>query len=170
MILKRIREYLLHRNLSFNKFEISLGVSHGSISNAWKRQKNIGSNVIENILEIYPEVSAEWLLRGEGDMLNNNDNSELIQKDSTDENLNEELILQTLHFFNFQKTSELQTFLSQSLDSNSVNTLEQTILSTWEKKYGQELKSIKIQLMTLFTNKIDREQKAKIVSTKSNVA
>lgn len=31
MILNRLRDYLLHRDLSFNKFEMSLGVSHGSI-------------------------------------------------------------------------------------------------------------------------------------------
>lgn len=159
MILNRLRDYLLHRDLSFNKFEKSLGVSHGSISNAWKHQRNIGSNVIEKILSTYPEINAEWLLRGDGKMLNAAGNlaSNLeIPKERTDE----ELILRTLTFFDLQSREELFEFLDNSSKANRIGPLEQMILRTWENKYGKELKTIKLQLMTLFTAHIDEQMKS----------
>lgn len=159
MILNRLGDYLLYKNLSFNKFEKSLGVSHGSISNAFKRQKNIGSNVIENILNKYPEISAEWLLRGTGEMLNSNDQTNFTKRDLLDKELNDELIQQVVQFFNFKNRNELQEFLNQSTNLGMTSPLEQMILRVWENKYGQELKTIKLQLMTLFTSQLDYEMK-----------
>ena len=69
LILERLHQYMMLRNLSFNKLEKSINASHGSISNAWKCNRNVGSQVIEKILNFYKEISAEWLLRGEGPML-----------------------------------------------------------------------------------------------------
>lgn len=159
MILNRLGDYLLYKNLSFNKFEKSLGVSHGSISNAFKRQKNIGSNVIENILNKYPEISAEWLLRGTGEMLNSNDQTNFTKRDLLDKELNDELIQQVVQFFNFKNRNELQEFLKQFTNLGMTSPLEQMILRVWENKYGQELKTIKLQLMTLFTSQLDYEMK-----------
>lgn len=160
MILNRLGDYLLYKNLSFNKFEKSLSVSHGSISNACKRQKNIGSNVIENILNTYPEISAEWLLRGTGEMLNSDDQTNFTKRDLLDKELNDELIQQAAQFFNFKNRNELQEFLNQSTNSDMTSPLEQMILQVWENKYGQELKTIKLQLMTLFTSQLDYEMKS----------
>lgn len=160
MILNRLGDYLLYKNLSFNKFEKSLGVSHGSISNAFKRQKNIGSNVIENILNKYPEINAEWLLRGTGEMLNSNDQTNFTKRDLLDKELNDELIQQAAKFFNFKNRNELQEFLNHSTNPGMSSPLEQMILRVWENKYGQELKTIKLQLMTLFTSQLDYEMKS----------
>jgi hypothetical protein len=160
MILNRLGDYLLYKNLSFNKFEKSLSVSHGSISNAFKRQKNIGSNVIENILNTYPEISAEWLLRGTGEMLNSNDLTTFTKRDLLDKELNDKLIQQVTQFFNFKNRNELQEFLNRSTNSDMTHPLEQMILKVWENKYGQELKTIKLQLMTLFTSQLDYQMKS----------
>lgn len=170
MILSRLRDYLLYLDMSFNKFEISLGVSHGSISNAWKRKKNIGSNVVERILITYPEVSAEWLLRGEGNMLKTHDASELNQEVSIDKDFNEQLISQMLNFFNLKSKRELKVFLTNSLSTGAIISLEQMILSTWENKYGQELKNIKRQLMTLFTSQLDYELKSEKRNSNSKIS
>lgn len=157
MILNRIRDYLLHRDLSFNKFEKSLGVSHGSISNAWKHQRNIGSNVIEKIMATYPEINAEWLLRGTGEMLSADGN----EASRTENRLSDEvLISQMLAYLGLQDRKELQVFLDRSSDSDYVNPLERMIMRIWEKKYGRELKTIKLQLMTLFTAHLDQQMKA----------
>jgi len=169
MLLKRIHEFLLDQNLSFNKFEIALGVSHGSISNAWKRQKNIGSNVIEKILTIYPEIRAEWLLRGEGEMLNFSCNRELEPQDSPDKNLDQELISKTLLFFNLKNRSELQGYFKGTSSSQEALPIEEIILKTWENKYGQELKTIKLQLMTLFTSQLDFELKSEKQNSNSKI-
>lgn len=158
MILDRLQRYLQYSQISFNKFEISIGVSHGSVSNAWKNKKNIGSNVVANILKTYPELSAEWLLRGEGEMLITLENLNKKRQDAIDSKLNEQLILKTLRFFNLETKSKLEEFYSQASDTDAVLNLEQFVLSTWEKKYGQELKSIRHQLMTIFTDKLDSEK------------
>ncbi|MFK7814163.1 MAG: hypothetical protein AB8B59_16820 [Maribacter sp.] len=170
MLLNRIHEYLLHENMSFNKFEISLEVSHGSISNAWKREKNIGSNVIEKILKIYPEIRAEWLLRGEGDMFEKRNRTELILKDLKEKKSNEKLISQTLKFLKLKNKSELQEYFEKLSYSKNAPSLEQVILQTWENKYGQELETVKLQLMTLFTSQLDNDMKSKNKSSKSKVS
>lgn len=160
MILNRLRDYLLHRDLSFNKFEMSLGVSHGSISNAWKHQRNIGSNVVEKILSTYPDINAEWLLRGEGEMLNAAANSASdfkISKGRTDD----ELIAQILGFFGLQSREELVEYLDNSSNSDHLGLYEQMILQIWENKYGKELKAIKLQLMTLFSAHMDEQMRSK---------
>lgn len=167
MILIHLSLFIKHKNLSFNKFEKSLDVSHGSISNAFKHKKNIGSNVIEKILRIYPEIRAEWLLRGEGEMLISKDSQKDSKIKNEDQELSSELIEQTIEYFNFKNKFELQAFFNQTQAADSFNTLEKTILSTWEKKYGQELKTIKYQLMTIFTEKLDKQQSLKSNSLKS---
>ena len=116
--------------------------------------------MIEKIVMSYPDISTEWLLRGEGDMLNIKNASESNQINSTEKDLNEELISQTLLFFNLKNRGELQSYLKNASNSGAIFPLEQMILKTWENKYGQELKTIKLQLMTLFTSQLDYEMKS----------
>ena len=167
MILIRISIFVKYKNLSFNKFEKLIDVSHGSISNAIKHKKNIGSNVIEKIVVTFPEIRAEWLLRGEGEMLTSKDYVNDLKFKNSDQELSSELIEQTIQYFNFKNKFELQAFFNQTQASDSFNTLEKTILATWEKKYGQELKTIKYQLMTIFTEKLDKQQSLKSNTLKS---
>lgn len=157
MILDRLHQYMTYRNLSFNKLEISINSSHGSISNAWKHSKNIGANVVERILITYPEISAEWLLRGNGEMiLTSKMHASPDADNSGADPFNELLIEKCLHFFNSTGKKELFQILDQPN-----KTLEDTIINTWENKYGQELKSINRRLMTLFTAKLTSELNSK---------
>lgn len=72
-LLKRIDEFIQHLGVSYNKFENIVGASRGGISAAIRTGRNIGINVIENILQEYPELNSEWLLRGNGEMLKKSD-------------------------------------------------------------------------------------------------
>ena len=38
-----------------------------------KGEQTLSSNLVENFLKAYPDVSAEWLMRGVGTMYNNKD-------------------------------------------------------------------------------------------------
>ncbi len=136
LMLTRLHQYVQFKKLSLNQFELSLEVSHGSISNAIKNNKGIGSKVIQKILDTYPELSAEWLLRGSGSMLLNN-NEQILEHNS---------LLAHKH--------DLANGQAQEL----IRQIELASLSAWEKKYGLELKIIKQQLMTLFTAKLDSEK------------
>lgn len=70
-LLERIDAFIQHTELSYNKFEKLVGASRGGISAAIRTNRNIGVNVVENILKEFPELSCDWLLRGEGKMLKN---------------------------------------------------------------------------------------------------
>lgn len=69
MVSERLGKYINYKGISYYAFENSLGTSRGGISKAVKDGGNIGSNVLENILISYPDLSAEWLLTGAGNML-----------------------------------------------------------------------------------------------------
>lgn len=68
-ILSRIHQFVDSQGLSIREIERTIGVTNGVISGAIKNNREIGSEKIENILQAYPQLSAEWLLRGEGEML-----------------------------------------------------------------------------------------------------
>lgn len=68
-LLERIKQFIDYKHISIRKFEESVGFSNGAFSSQLKNKKTIGCDKLENILHIYPEISAEWLLTGEGDML-----------------------------------------------------------------------------------------------------
>lgn len=68
--LSRLMQWLAFKGLSIAAFERDIQVSNGSIgTQARKAGGYIGSNRVETILSRYPDLSAEWLLRGEGAML-----------------------------------------------------------------------------------------------------
>lgn len=50
-------------------FERSIGMSNASFGKSLKGGKAIGTDKLENILRIYPDINPSWLLTGEGNML-----------------------------------------------------------------------------------------------------
>jgi len=73
MLNSQIDIFIRHLNISYNEFERSINAGRGSISGAIKNSRNLGSNIVENILQTYPELNADWLLRGTGKMLKKSD-------------------------------------------------------------------------------------------------
>lgn len=63
----RLLEFLKYLNIGQGAFEKKVGISNGYIS---KIKESIGSNHINKISSIYPELNITWLLNGEGEMLN----------------------------------------------------------------------------------------------------
>lgn len=68
--LERIKEYIDYKGISIRAFEISCGFSNGSFASQLKNNKTIGVDKLENILNIYSEINANWILTGKGKMLN----------------------------------------------------------------------------------------------------
>ena len=73
MFINRLNEFLKVKNLTPYAFEKVIGSSVGSISKAITNNKSIGTNTLEKILESFPDLSCEWLLREEGNMLRKTD-------------------------------------------------------------------------------------------------
>lgn len=69
MILDRIKLYIDTKGISIAAFEKSVGMSNSSFSKSLKNNGAIGTDKLENILSVYSDISPEWLLTGQGDML-----------------------------------------------------------------------------------------------------
>lgn len=69
MILKRLKEFIDANNLSIAAFEKSIGMSNASFGKSLKNNGAIGSDKLENILKVYPDINPDWLLTGRGSML-----------------------------------------------------------------------------------------------------
>jgi hypothetical protein len=65
---ERLKFFINSKELTVSAFEAKLGYSNASLSKAIEHKRPIGSNRIENILSVYPDLSSEWLLREHGPM------------------------------------------------------------------------------------------------------
>lgn len=68
-ILGRLKEFIDYKGIPISTFERSIGMSNASFGKQLKKQGAIGSDKLENILSIYPDLSPLWLMTGEGEML-----------------------------------------------------------------------------------------------------
>lgn len=62
---ERIQKYLDYRGITGYRFEKEIGKSKGT----WASCKNPTAEFLCKVVDIYTELSAEWLLRGEGEMI-----------------------------------------------------------------------------------------------------
>lgn len=65
----RFKAYLEVKKITNGRAEKDCGLSNGLIGNAIKAGSALGSDKLEKILSVYPDLSAEWLLRGTGNMI-----------------------------------------------------------------------------------------------------
>ena len=65
----RLMQFIKQAGLSARQFDLSIGASNGYTLRMKKNNASVGSDVIENILRVYPQLNVVWLLTGEGSML-----------------------------------------------------------------------------------------------------
>jgi hypothetical protein len=68
-IVDRIKLFIESRNISLRSFDESVGMSKGYMSRQIKTRASVGGDVLERIIDTYPELNPIWLLKGEGEML-----------------------------------------------------------------------------------------------------
>lgn len=61
----RIQQYIDYKGISIYRLEASAELSKGY----WAKTKSISADVVMKISRIYTDISSEWLLRGEGEMI-----------------------------------------------------------------------------------------------------
>lgn len=81
-IIERFDIYMEHKHLNDNKVTVQLGLSNGVIGKSRKEGRDLSDRVIEQILNFYTDLSREWLLYGEGDMLSPTGNTQVIENNS----------------------------------------------------------------------------------------
>ena len=67
--IQRIKEFIDTISLNVSSFEKKVSMSNGSFASQLKKNKSIGIDKLENILKEFPQINANWLLTGKGDML-----------------------------------------------------------------------------------------------------
>ncbi len=67
-ILKRINELIIASNLTSRAFAIACGIKYTTLNNYLTGRRAVALDTVDLILKAFPNVSAEWLLRGEGPM------------------------------------------------------------------------------------------------------
>lgn len=62
---ERINQFIDYKGIKINSFETSIGVS----KSYWNNTQKVSAEVVGEILRVYSELSAEWIMTGQGDML-----------------------------------------------------------------------------------------------------
>jgi len=73
---QRIKQYIDLKGIKVSAFERQIGMSNGSFASQLKNNKTIGVDKLENILKIFTDINAEWLLTGQGSMFKLDNESE----------------------------------------------------------------------------------------------
>ncbi|MDR1338551.1 MAG: S24 family peptidase [Prevotellaceae bacterium] len=63
---ERLRQFVKYKGMGRNRFEELVGISSGYISSG---SPSIGSEIIEKIAHVYPDLNIEWLITGGGKMI-----------------------------------------------------------------------------------------------------
>lgn len=64
---------MAYYNIKYVKdFAVNTGISESSLSRQLNCKTAINYDTLLSILRSYPEISAEWLMRGEGEMIKRN--------------------------------------------------------------------------------------------------
>ena len=64
---QRIQAFIEYKGITVKKFEELCDLSNGYVSSM---RKGFGTDKLNNVLKIFPDLNREWLLYGEGEMLN----------------------------------------------------------------------------------------------------
>lgn len=103
---ERLKEYLDYKGIANYRAENECGLSNGLLKNALKVGSSLGSDKLEKILNVYSDLSAEWLLRGVGSML-------LDDKEQTGGVNNKYFLMCQMILQNKQKENDLYSKLAE---------------------------------------------------------
>lgn len=70
-MIQRLKQITKTKAGSVKKLAEALGISENTIEGYMRGKNKVALNFIVDVLRTYPDISAEWLLRGEGDMYRN---------------------------------------------------------------------------------------------------
>lgn len=68
-VLTRLKEIISHSGLSVRAFSIKCGISQTTLDKQVKGLRSVSLETIIGTLYAFPEISSEWLMRGDGEMI-----------------------------------------------------------------------------------------------------
>ena len=79
LISQRVREFLSCNSISINSLAKQINVAQATLNPQLRGDRTLAANIVVKILEAFPDISAEWLLRGEGEMYKANSGSAQVE-------------------------------------------------------------------------------------------
>lgn len=68
-MIARLKEFISHSGLSTRAFALKCGLAQNTLSNQLNGMRELSLKSVYNIANAFPELSTDWLIRGEGEML-----------------------------------------------------------------------------------------------------
>ena len=72
-IYQRVKLVLGDKSISVNALSKQINVAQATLNPQLRGDRTLAANIVEKILTAFPDVSAEWLMRGVGTMYSNQD-------------------------------------------------------------------------------------------------
>ena len=72
-IYQRVKLILEDKSISVNALSKQINVAQATLNPQLRGDRTLAANIVEKILTAFPDVSAEWLMRGVGTMYGNQD-------------------------------------------------------------------------------------------------
>lgn len=117
---ERFKELISVKSASVLDFSRLIGVAQTTLNSQLSSTKGISSNVILLTLDTFPDVSAEWLLRGKGEMLIASSQEQ--KKEVTPEGLFHDVLIEFMSMVNKRlKTIDKNSEISASKLSEIAN-------------------------------------------------
>lgn len=69
MLQDRIKQIIDNEHLSIRKFEEKICATNGVVSKCLRKGTDINANILISIVNNFPQYSPNWLLTGQGNML-----------------------------------------------------------------------------------------------------
>lgn len=72
-IYQRVKCVLGDKSISVNALSKQINVAQATLNPQLRGDRTLAANIVAKILDAFPDVSAEWLMRGVGTMYSNQD-------------------------------------------------------------------------------------------------
>lgn len=79
-MVSRIKQLVSQLGSSTRAFAIKCGLRQNTLSNQLNGMRELSLQTVTAILNSFPEVSAEWLMRGDGEMFQDRQNSAELER------------------------------------------------------------------------------------------
>ena len=121
----RFDKYMRFKGLNDNRVTVQLGLSIGTLGKSRKEGRDLSDKVVERILNSYIDIDRIWLLTGEGPMLKQATQTQVVHG----ENIHGNTITQT----NNDSTAELAVLKAQVRHLESMLAEKELLLSEKER-------------------------------------
>ena len=147
-MLERLKDVISVKSSSILDFSNKIGVPQTTLNNQIKSPRGVSVSVILLTLHTFPDISAEWLLRGKGEMILS-ENLPPILGDESENDLDTHAMLA-------QARKEIDTLHIEIACLKEKN-LKQAGCIEWQKDFISELIAEKTELEKKIPNEVKKD-------------